>query len=162
MDAPRSPDPLPTHRDFVIACATGTNGKTTTTTLIDAIIAAAGEKTARVTTLGSWVDGALISADATSEAFDEMIKRAKKIGVRTLAIETTSQALQQGFAARWPPNVACFTNLSRDHLDFHKTLEEYLAAKAQLFVNLREGGVAVLNASDEASALLAEVVPPHA
>jgi UDP-N-acetylmuramoyl-L-alanyl-D-glutamate--2,6-diaminopimelate ligase len=75
-------------------------------------------------------------------------------------VETTSQALAEGFCNQWRPHVGVFTNLSRDHLDVHKTPENYLAAKAQLFLSLREGGAAVLNAADPASALLAEVTAP--
>jgi UDP-N-acetylmuramoyl-L-alanyl-D-glutamate--2,6-diaminopimelate ligase len=141
-------------------CVTGTNGKTTTTSMVEAIVAAAGEPSARITTLGSWVAGQLIAEDATSEAFSLTVRRAREVGVKTLAIETTSQALAEGFAAIWPADVGVFTNLSRDHLDYHGTPERYLAAKAQLFMHLREGGTAVLNAADGSSALLDEVTPP--
>ena len=142
---------------FRVACVTGTNGKTTTTSLIEAIVREAGEIPARITTLGAWVDGEQLSDEATPEAFELAIARAADVGAKTLAIETTSQALQKGFAAMFPADVAIFTNLTRDHLDAHGTLEEYLAAKAQLFLHAR--GCVVLNAADEASVLLREIVP---
>ncbi|MCC6647810.1 MAG: UDP-N-acetylmuramyl-tripeptide synthetase [Polyangiaceae bacterium] len=142
---------------FRVVCATGTNGKTTTTSLVEAIVREAGEIPARVTTLGAWVDGEHLADEATPEAFELAVNRAAERGVRTLAVETTSQALQKGFAAAFPPDVAIFTNLTRDHLDAHGTLEEYLAAKAQLFLHAR--AAVVLNAADEASALLREIVP---
>jgi UDP-N-acetylmuramoyl-L-alanyl-D-glutamate--2,6-diaminopimelate ligase len=83
--------------------------------------------------------------------------------VRTLAVETTSEALAEGFARGWPAHVGVFTNLSRDHLDYHRTPEDYLAAKAQLLIGLVDpGGVAVLNAADPVSALIDEVTPPGA
>src|SRR5678815_1497230 len=72
----------------------------------------------------------------------------------------TSKALLGGLARRWPPAVAVFTNLTRDHLDLHGTAEAYLAAKAQLFMALPAGGVAVLNGDDPSSALIAEVLRP--
>lgn len=148
------------HGRFATACVTGTNGKTTTTSLIAAIVEAAGEPACRVTTLGAWVDGESTGAEATGDAFVRTIARAAERGVRTLAIETTSQALAQGFARSWPARVAVFTNLTRDHLDYHGTPEDYLAAKAQLFMALPPEGVAVLNVADPASALLDEVTPP--
>lgn len=138
------------------ACVTGTNGKSTTTTLLAAIVRAAGEPSARMTTLGAWLDDELLTTVSTPEVFEDLAIRAASRGVRTFAIETTSEALAGGFAAAWPPHVAGFTNLTRDHLDAHGTLEEYLAAKAQLFLAARE--CVVLNASDGASALLREVV----
>ncbi|MEO7330403.1 MAG: Mur ligase family protein, partial [Minicystis sp.] len=147
---------------FRTVCVTGTNGKTTTTTMIAAIVAAAGEPSARVTTLGSWVDDAQISSEPSGEAFDETLTRAALAGVRCLAVETTSQALAEGFAQAWPAEVAVFTNLSRDHLDYHRTAEDYLAAKAQLFMQLLPGGAAVLNAADPSSALLDEIIAPAA
>jgi UDP-N-acetylmuramoyl-L-alanyl-D-glutamate--2,6-diaminopimelate ligase len=95
-------------------------------------------------------------------SFVRTVKRAREVGARTLALEVTSRALEAGFAARWPAHIAVFTNLTHDHLDRHQTPERYLAAKAQLFVRLRPGGVAVLNACDPASALLAGVLPSSA
>ena len=140
-------------------CVTGTNGKTTTTSLLDAIVAASGAPAARVTTLGATVCGRRLSDGMTMRAFDEAMRTAAAAGVPIVAIETTSKSLAHGFARRFPPTVAVFTNLSRDHLDAHGTVEKYLAAKAQLFLALGEGCTAVLNAADPASALLDEVTP---
>jgi UDP-N-acetylmuramoyl-L-alanyl-D-glutamate--2,6-diaminopimelate ligase len=148
------------HRKLRTVCVTGTNGKTTTTTMIEAIVAASGEPSARVTTLGAWVQGEQLSSETSAAAFDAAVTRAVEVGVRTLAVETTSQALADGFSRAWPAEVAVFTNLSRDHLDVHESLEAYLAAKAQLFMSLLPGGSAVLNAADASSALLDEVIAP--
>jgi UDP-N-acetylmuramoyl-L-alanyl-D-glutamate--2,6-diaminopimelate ligase len=141
---------------------TGTNGKTSTTSMIASIAAAAGEPPVRVTTLGMWVGDEQLADDSSMASFVRTVRRAREVGARTLALEVTSRALEAGFAARWPAQIAVFTNLTHDHLDRHRTPERYLAAKAQLFVRLRPAGVAVLNAADPAAALLAEVVPPHA
>jgi UDP-N-acetylmuramoyl-L-alanyl-D-glutamate--2,6-diaminopimelate ligase len=141
---------------------TGTNGKTSTTSMIASIVRAAGEPPVRITTLGMWVGAEQIAADSSMTSFVRAVRRAREVGARTLALEVTSRALEAGFAARWPAQIAVFTNLTHDHLDRHGTPERYLAAKAQLFVRLRAGGVAVLNAADPASALLAGVLPPTA
>lgn len=147
---------------YRVVAVTGTNGKTSTTTMIEAIAAHAGEPSGRLTTLGAWVRGQQITADTSLEGARAALEQAAISGVRTLAVETTSHALARGFAAELPPLCAVFTNLSRDHLDFHGTLEEYLAAKAQLFLSILPGGAGVLNAADPASALLAEVMPADA
>ncbi len=144
---------------FTTASVTGTNGKTTTTSLIAHIVAAAGEVPARVTTLGSWVGDERTGTEPTGDAFVKTLALAALRGVKTIAVETTSHALQQGFTKTWPAKVAVFTNLTRDHLDYHGSPEQYLAAKAQLFMDLPPDGVAVLNVADPASALLSEVVP---
>lgn len=146
------------HTSLTVAAVTGTNGKTTTTTMIETIIRASGEPHARLTTLGCYLEGERIEAETEAEEFLTTIERAVDRRVRTLALEVTSKALAFGFAARFPPHVAVFTNLSRDHLEAHGSPEAYLAAKAQLFLALGPGGVAVLNADDPASELLAELI----
>ena len=148
------------HGRLRTVATTGTNGKTTTTSMVAAIVAAAGEPSARVTTVGAWVGDELIPAPTPMAEFLAAVERAVEAGVRTLALEVTSKALASGIARQWPPHVAVFTNLTRDHLDVHGSPEAYLAAKAQLFMALPPGGVAVLNGDDPSSALLAEVIPP--
>jgi UDP-N-acetylmuramoyl-L-alanyl-D-glutamate--2,6-diaminopimelate ligase len=150
------------RESFVTALVTGTNGKTTTTAMLASIVAAAGERSARATTLGAWIDDELVAEGTALAAFESMLERAHEAGVRTLAIETTSKALAAGFSHRWPGRVAVFTNLTHDHLDEHGDAARYLAAKAQAFVTLPEGGSAVLNLGDASSALLAQLVPEGA
>lgn len=152
-------DLAPYQESFRTVCVTGTNGKTTTTSLVAAIVAASGETPCRVTTIGAWVGDAMTGLAPTGNAFLRTVDLAARRGVRTLAIETTSHALEEGFTRSWSPHVGVFTNLSRDHLDYHGTPERYLAAKAQLFMSLPEGGAAVLNVGDASSALLDEVTP---
>ncbi len=123
---------------------------------------AAGEIPARLTTLGAWVDDTKIEAETPTAEFLRCVETAVAQGVRTLALETTSKALSQGLAKRWPAHVAVFTNLTRDHLDMHESPEAYLAAKAQLFIHVRPGGTVVLNADDPSSELIRAVVPDHA
>src|SRR5262249_24594172 len=146
---PRIAEPRPMldlhalSRSFTTVCVTGTNGKTTTTTLVEAIVRASGEPSAPVTTLGGFAGAQLVGDQPTVEMFLDPAQRAHALGVKPLAVETTSQALAEGFAVEWPATVGVFTNFSRDHLDVHETPEQYLAAKAQLFMSLAEGCTAV-------------------
>ncbi|MBK6464234.1 MAG: hypothetical protein IPF92_25020 [Myxococcales bacterium] len=145
---------------------TGTNGKTTTTTLLAAALRTLGRSTLAVTTVGSFLDGQALP-DADRRASWE--QRLAELGARggAAALELTSDALANGLAERLRCRIAVFTNLSRDHLHSHGTVERYLAAKAELFLHLPTDtdardlpGTAVLNGCDPACALLEEVLPP--
>ena len=144
---------------LITIAVTGTNGKTSATHMIAEIVRAAGEVPVRVTTLGMWVGDEQVADDGSLASFERTLGRARDAGARTLALEVTSRALAAGFAKRWPAHVAAFTNLTHDHMDRHGSPERYLAAKAQLFIRLRAGGTAVVNAADRASELLQEVLP---
>lgn len=139
---------------------TGTNGKTTTTTLVAAALARAARPVARITTIGFFLDDDPVTdVPATHDGFVQVIRRAEARGGRFAAVEYTSESLAKGYARLWPADVAVFTNLTHDHLDAHGSPEHYLASKAQLFMHVPEGGAVVLNGCDPASALLAEVIP---
>ena len=138
---------------------TGTNGKTSTTRWTAACLARVARPVAQTTTLGSYLDDAPFEASRDGAGFLATMRAAVERGGRFAAIELTSEALARGFARAWPCTVGVFTNLTHDHLDAHGSPEHYLASKAQLFVALPAGGTAVLNACDDASALLAEVLP---
>src|SRR5450432_1089524 len=138
---------------------TGTNGKTSTTAMIAALLGALARPVARVTTVGSFLDDEQLVVPAHYAGFLETMRRCLDAGGRYAAVEFTSEALALGFAKAWPCRVAVFTNLSLDHSDAHGSPEHYLASKAQLFMALPPGGVAVLNVRDGAAELLSEVVP---
>lgn len=144
--------------DLLTVGVTGTNGKSTTTTWVAAALGAMGTRVVRVTTLGFFVDDEEQRVEKSYDGFLECMRRGHTKGARYAAIELTSEALARGFAKAWPCQVGVFTNLSHDHLDAHGTPEHYLASKAQLFVSLAPGATAVLNARDESSALLAEIL----
>lgn len=150
------------HAKLRTLAVTGTNGKTTSVSMIYEAVRAAGEVPARLTTLGAWVDEEQIIGEDKTREFLGCVEKAVERGAKTLALEVTSKALAQGLAKRWPAHVAVFTNLSRDHLDMHESPEAYLAAKAQLFIHVAPGGTVVLNADDPSSELIASVVPDHA
>jgi UDP-N-acetylmuramoyl-L-alanyl-D-glutamate--2,6-diaminopimelate ligase len=151
----------PSRRLRVIG-VTGTNGKGATTFLIEAVLRAAGRRCGIIGTMGIVVDGAVIpSARTTPEAVDLQRALAHMVacGCDYAAMEVASHALAQERVAGCAFAVGVFTNLTRDHLDFHRSMEAYQAAKARLFASLPAQGWAVLNADDPASAVMRAVTP---
>jgi len=125
---------------------TGTNGKTTTTYLLEAIGRAAGERVGLVGTTGARVDGKPVPLDHTTpEATElqELLARMRATGVATVAMEVSSHALEQHrIDGTWFAAVG-FTNLTHEHLDYHGTLEAYFEAKARLFQRERTAAAAI-------------------
>jgi UDP-N-acetylmuramoyl-L-alanyl-D-glutamate--2,6-diaminopimelate ligase len=138
---------------------TGTNGKTSTTAMIAALLGELARPVARVTTVGSFLDDEQLDVPGHYDGFLQTMRRCLDARGKYAAVEFTSEALGLGFAKAWPCRVAAFTNLSLDHSDAHGSPEHYLACKAQLFMALQAGGYAVLNARDSAAELLTEVLP---
>jgi UDP-N-acetylmuramoyl-L-alanyl-D-glutamate--2,6-diaminopimelate ligase len=145
---------------------TGTNGKTTTTYLLEAIWRAAGLRPGVVGTIAYRFAGASRPAPLTTPdavALQTLLATMREAGTTHVAIEVSSHALAQERVAGARFDAAVFTNLTRDHLDFHGDLETYYAAKARLFLDhLPAGGkpdpVAVVNVDDPAGARLAASV----
>ena len=160
MSGAMLPDPPPWARELLTVGVTGTNGKTSTTRWVAAILARVASPVAQATTLGSFLDDVPLDVPKTWDGFLETMRVCHERRGRFAAIELTSESLARGFAKAWPCTVGVFTNLTHDHLDAHGTPEHYLASKAQLFVHLLPGGTAVLNGCDPASDLLAEVIAP--
>ena len=94
------------HARLRTVAVTGTNGKTTTVSLLARIVEASGAPAARLTTVGAWVDGAKVEAPTASAEFLATVEAAVRRGVPILALETTSKALAGGLARRWPAEVA--------------------------------------------------------
>lgn len=125
----------PSQRVAVIGI-TGTSGKTTTTYLVESGLRAAGRTAGLIGTIGIRIDGADIpSALTTPEApaLQAMLAAMAERGVDTVVMEVSSHALALGRVDGIGFAVGAFTNLSRDHLDFHPTMEDYFATKALLF-----------------------------
>jgi UDP-N-acetylmuramoyl-L-alanyl-D-glutamate--2,6-diaminopimelate ligase len=140
---------------------TGTNGKSTTAFLIEAILHSAGRAGALVGTIEYHVAGKVLPAPHTTpESLDLHRLFCETVAARgtEVAMEVSSHALAQGRTYGIPFDVAVFTNLTRDHLDYHATMEEYFAAKKVLFAGSGSSAprVAVLNADDEYGVKLAE------
>ena len=140
---------------------TGTNGKTTTAFLAEQLLNAADRKTVLVGTIEYHVAGEVRpSVHTTPESRDlfELMAEGASRGTTELVTEVSSHALDQGRAAGVSFDVAVFTNLTRDHLDYHRTMENYFAAKRLLFDGTVYPAprVAVLNANDERAGQLAD------
>ena len=161
VNEPRTvvPPVAPWAAELCTIGVTGTNGKTTTTTMLAAIVRAAGLRGFSATTLDYRLDGAPLAVERTWPGFVEAAERSHRAGARHAVVEITSQSLARGYARRWRFDHAVFTNLSPDHLLSHGTWEHYLASKAQLFVHVAPGGAAVLNARDPAALLIDRVTP---
>jgi UDP-N-acetylmuramoyl-L-alanyl-D-glutamate--2,6-diaminopimelate ligase len=133
---------------------TGTNGKSTASFLLEAILAAAGRKSALIGTIEYHVAGRILPAPHTTpEALElnQMLREALANGATEAVMEVSSHALAQQRVFGIPFDVAVFTNLTRDHLDYHHSMEEYFAAKKMLFegVGTDPPRAAVLNLDDE-------------
>lgn len=127
---------------------TGTNGKTTTTYLIKSILDEYGKNTALLGTISNVIGGERVEAKRTTpESYDlqEMFYEMKKAHTQYCVMEVSSHSLELKRVAGCLFNVGVFTNLTRDHLDFHETFENYLNAKIKLF---RQSKTAVINIDD--------------
>jgi UDP-N-acetylmuramoyl-L-alanyl-D-glutamate--2,6-diaminopimelate ligase len=137
---------------MTVVGVTGTNGKTTTTHLVRAALEHAGRGPCGLfgTIRYEW-PGVSIPAKNTTPGAPElqsMLAAARDAGCRSAAMEVSSHALDQRRVERTRFAGAVFTNLTGDHLDYHKTMENYAEAKARLFAGLAPGAVAAVNAED--------------
>ena len=139
---------------LAVAGITGTNGKSTTAFLLESILGAAGRKSALVGTIEYHVAGKILPAPHTTpEALElnRILGEALGQGATEAVMEVSSHALEQQRVYGIPFDVAVFTNLTRDHLDYHHTMEEYFSSKQVLFegCGTEAPRVAVLNTDDE-------------
>jgi UDP-N-acetylmuramoyl-L-alanyl-D-glutamate--2,6-diaminopimelate ligase len=148
-------------RELQLVGITGTNGKTTTAYLVAAIADAANEPVAMTTTVEYRVDKEHWKAERTTpEATDmqHILRRAVTAGCRMAVMESSSQAIDLHRCDALQYSVAVFTNLTRDHLDYHGTMDNYFAAKRKLF-DATLGGTpktSVINVDDERGMKLAD------
>lgn len=142
---------LPSH-ELTMVGVTGTNGKTTTTHLVKSILEAAGQRVGLIGTIEYKIGEEVIPASHTtpeSVELNDMLARMVKSGCRSVSMEVSSHALHQSRVYGIDFDVAVFTNLTQDHLDYHGTMDEYFKAKKILFDGLSEDAVAVTNCDDE-------------
>lgn len=133
---------------------TGTNGKTTTTYLVRHILSKINIRAGMIGTVEIDDGRTRREASMTTPAATDiaaLLGSMRDKGCRACAMEVSSHALDQGRVAGVTFAGAAFTNLTGDHLDYHKTMENYADAKAKLFASLTETAVAVVNAEDKAS-----------
>lgn len=131
---------------------TGTNGKTTTCYLIYQLLNKLGIRCAYIGTLGYIVDEELKTLSNTTPGKLELyylLKDSLNHGCEYVVMEISSQALDQDRVNFLELDYAVFTNLTRDHLDYHKTLDNYIDAKKKMFFLLKDDGISLINNDDE-------------
>ena len=142
---------------------TGTNGKTTTTNIVRAILRKAGFKVGLIGTINIMIeDEAIVAHNTTPDVVDlqRALYRMKEAGCEYVVMEVSSHALALNRVAGCEYDTVALTNITQDHLDFHKTLENYRDAKGLLFEHLHEGKkenkTAVFNMDDASSPILCD------
>ena len=145
-------------RKMTVFGVTGTNGKTTTTSIISDVY---NRPCGYMGTIAvRYADVSRIPSLTTPDALEihENLKEMADHGMEAVAMEVSSHGLSMGRVDSVDFDAAIFTNLTYDHLDYHKTMEHYFEAKKILFQNMKEDGVAVLNADDVSFEGLAQCV----
>ncbi len=159
-------------RDLKLIGVTGTNGKTTTCHMIEAILAYAGFNTGLMGNIGTKIGETLFETDINTQQPPKLqsnLRRMVDAGADFAVMEVTSQGLHMGRVLGCEYRTAVFTNLTQDHLDYHGTMDAYLAAKGLLFSGLGNAfspdpdkrKYAILNADEEASSMLRSVTAAH-
>lgn len=149
-------------KDFKIVGVTGTNGKTTTTTLLADIALKLGHKVGQIGTTGIYINGKKIEFNQKIPTTPDplglrkIFKLMKKEKVKYVFMEVSSHAMDQDRVAGITFTGGIFTNLSHDHLDYHKNFAEYFKAKKKFFEILPQNAFALSNTDDEHGALMLE------
>ncbi|HEV8191013.1 MAG TPA: UDP-N-acetylmuramyl-tripeptide synthetase, partial [Ktedonobacterales bacterium] len=156
-------------RRMLIVGVTGTDGKTTTSTLVHSILTAHGLRTALISTIAARIDDQELDTGfhtTTPEAFDlqRYLAEMEQAQCQAVVLETTSHALDQERVAYIDYDVAVVTNVTHEHLDWHGSWENYMQAKARLFRMLEASHrksdapkIAVLNLTDKSYPVLCEI-----
>ncbi|MCX7908942.1 MAG: UDP-N-acetylmuramoyl-L-alanyl-D-glutamate--2,6-diaminopimelate ligase [Ignavibacteria bacterium] len=141
---------FPTHNLDIVG-VTGTNGKTTVTYLLQEIMRFDGRNPAVIGTIGAFADSySKLLNNTTPESYElfKIFKELKDLGVNFVAMEVSSHSLHQNRVFGIDFKGAIFTNLSQDHLDYHKDMNDYASAKSLLFKMLSNDAIVVANADD--------------
>lgn len=142
--------------DIKLIGVTGTNGKTSTSTIIKHILLEEGKRAGLIGTIQNEIDDLILPAKHTtpdSYAFSAMLKKMITAKCEYCVMEVSSHALDQKRTAGYEFLVSAFTNLTQDHLDYHKTMENYFEAKKKLFTVSKK---AVINIDDSYGRILAD------
>lgn len=144
------------ERELTVLAVTGTNGKTSVTYMVKSVAETAGKKVGLIGTIQNLIGEEKVYTERTTpESVDlfALLRRMADKGVDLVVMEVSSHALAQQRVAGIPFKAGLFTNLTQDHLDYHKTFENYRAAKKKLFAQC---GIAILNGDDETAAYMKE------
>lgn len=142
----------PKFKDIKVIGVTGTNGKTTTCYLVYQMLNKLGIKCAYIGTIGFYCDGKFRELNNTTPDIDilyEMFLEAKEKGCKYVVMETSSHSLDKNRIYGLEFDETAFTNLTREHLDYHKTMNNYAKAKRILFERTRGEKIAIINADDK-------------
>ena len=140
--------------DLKLIGVTGTSGKTTTCFLTYQILNKLGIKTCYIGTIGCYIDNDVVELSNTTPDILELynlLLTAKEKGCRVIVMEVSSHSLAEERIKGLKFDVCAFTNLSQDHLDYHKTMEEYCKCKAKIVNYLKDKGKIIVNVDDEYS-----------
>ncbi len=150
-------------RELEVVGITGTNGKTTTAWLVEHALVGAGYRTGRLGTLGYGCEAERVESTLTtpeSDVVSRYLARARAVGATHFVLEASSHALSQARVDALQFAVAAFTNLTQDHLDYHRDMTSYAAAKRRLFTELNPR-ISVVNVDDGfGSQLASELATP--
>ena len=144
------------ERELTMLAVTGTNGKTSVTYMVKSVAETAGKKVGLIGTIQNLIGEEKVYTERTTpESVDlfALLRRMADKGVDLVVMEVSSHALAQQRVAGIPFKAGLFTNLTQDHLDYHKTFENYRSAKKKLFAQC---GIAILNGDDETAAYMKE------
>lgn len=144
-------------RHLKLIGVTGTNGKTTITYLLENILKIAGKKTGVIGTINYRINEKSIPATNTTPGplkLQSLLSEMLKKKAQYIVMEVSSHSLEQNRIGCIRFDVGIFTNITKEHLDYHKTVKNYFKAKAGLFERLKENGIAVLNNDDSMVASL--------
>lgn len=139
-------------RRLTMVGVTGTNGKTTTSHLIRSMLSASGQQTGLIGTINYQIGNQTIPASHTtpeSLELNRLLARMIDAGCTSVSMEVSSHALDQSRVLGVEFNAAVFTNLTQDHLDYHKTMDQYFKAKRMLFDSLPSDSWTIVNRDDE-------------
>ena len=140
--------------DLKLIGVTGTSGKTTTCFLTYQILNKLGIKTCYIGTIGCYIDNDVVELSNTTPDILELynlLLTAKEKGCKVIVMEVSSHSLAEERIKGLKFDVCAFTNLSQDHLDFHKTMEEYCKCKVKIVNYLKDRGKIIVNVDDEYS-----------
>lgn len=141
-------------KDLKLIGVTGTSGKTTTCFLTYQILNKLGIKTCYIGTIGCYIDNDVVELSNTTPDILELynlLLTAKEKGCKVIVMEVSSHSLAEERIKGLKFDVCAFTNLSQDHLDYHKTMEEYCKCKAKIVNYLKDKGKIIVNVDDEYS-----------
>ena len=138
-------------RNMNLIGITGTNGKTTTSYVLESILLAAGRKPGVIGTVNHRVSSSVLKSSVTTPESLDLMKILREMADHSATdavMEVSSHALDQGRVADCPFHTVLFTNITRDHLDYHQSMDAYFKAKSLLFTNLSDKVSAIINTDD--------------